>query len=74
MANVNFQEPYLNGLKKSNLDIRVHITGTEGYIKGKLKSFDQFVLIIEDDDKQYMVYKSSISYIEPVENKRIIES
>ena len=62
---VNVQDTLLNHLKKGRIPASIHVTN--GFlIKGALiKGFDNFVLLIEVDGKQMMVYKHAVSTITP---------
>ncbi len=58
----NFQDNFLNVLRNSNKEINILLTnGAE--IKGKLISFDQYVIILEKNTKKTMIYKHAIARI-----------
>ena len=60
----NLQDIVLNTLRKEKLDVTVFLTN--GFqIKGQVKGYDNFVLILESDGKQQMIYKHAISTIVP---------
>ena len=65
MANkVNIQDNFLNAARKENVPITVHLVN--GFqIKGNIRSFDQFTIIIDSMGKQQMIYKHAISTITP---------
>ncbi|NLX61340.1 MAG: RNA chaperone Hfq [Tissierellia bacterium] len=66
--NMNMQDLFLNKIRKENNEVTIYLIN--GYqIKGYIKGFDNYVLIIENNDKQQMVYKHAISTITP--NKQI---
>jgi len=62
----NFQDNFLNDLRNSNKETNILLTnGTE--IKGKLLSFDQYVVILEENNKKkVMIYKHAIAKINEV--------
>ena len=61
----NLQDIVLNTLRKERSDVTVFLTN--GFqIKGKIKGYDNFVLIVDSDGKQQMVYKHAVSTIVPV--------
>lgn len=65
---MNMQDLFLNKIRKENNEVTIYLIN--GYqIKGYIKGFDNYVLIIENNDKQQMVYKHAISTITP--NKQI---
>ena len=58
----------VNTLYKENIGITVFLIN--GYqIKGTVKAFDNYILILGSEDKQQMIYKHAISTIIP--NKTI---
>ena len=65
MKTTSLQEFYLNSIRKENITATFFLVN--GYqIKGQLKAFDSFSLMIDSDGKQQMVYKHAISTIMPV--------
>lgn len=64
----NMQDIFLNKARKENIGITVFLIN--GYqIKGSVKAFDNYILILGSEDKQQMIYKHAISTIIP--NKTI---
>jgi len=63
-SSINLQDVFLNKVRKENNEITVFLIN--GYqIKGFIKGFDNYVIIIENNEKQQMVYKHAISTIVP---------
>lgn len=63
--NINFQDVILNKARKDNIGITVFLVN--GYqIKGLVKGFDNYTIILESDDKQQLIYKHAISTIIPM--------
>ena len=61
----NFQDNFLNNLRNSQKEINILlINGTE--IRGKLLSFDQYVIIVEKNNRKVMIYKHAIAKINEV--------
>ena len=61
---INLQDVFLNKGRKGNIGITVFLVN--GYqIKGLVKGFDNYTLILESEDKQQMIYKHAISTIIP---------
>jgi len=61
---VNIQDIFLNQARKENIPITVHLVN--GFqIKGTVRSFDNFTVIVEGLGKQQMIYKHAISTITP---------
>ncbi|NMD43314.1 MAG: RNA chaperone Hfq, partial [Firmicutes bacterium] len=64
---VNLQDTFLNQLRKENISTTVFLVN--GYqIKGNIRSFDQFTVLIEVEGKQQLVYKHAISTVIPHRN------
>ena len=65
---INLQDNFLNQLRKDGAIVTIHLVN--GFqIKGKIKAFDNFVLLLSVDaqGKQQMVYKHAISTVTPLE-------
>lgn len=62
---VNIQDVFLNQARKDGVPITVHLVN--GFqIKGTVRGFDNFTVIVEGLGKQQMIYKHAISTITPV--------
>lgn len=63
---VNIQDFFLNKARKENIEINIFlVTGSE--LKGLVKGFDNYTIILEVEDKLQLVYKHAISTIVPVD-------
>ncbi len=61
---MNLQENLLNQLRKDKIVVTVFLTN--GFqLKGLIRGFDNFIVLIETDDKQQIIYKHAISTIIP---------
>ena len=61
----NFQDLILNQVRKENMPVTVFLTS--GFqIRGSIKGFDNYVIVLEVDGKHQMVYKHAISTIIPL--------
>lgn len=61
---INLQDSFLNQVRKDNIAVVIYlINGFQ--LKGNVRGFDNFTVIIEMDGKQQMVYKHAISTIMP---------
>ena len=68
---INLQDNFLNHVRKENLAVVIYLVN--GFqIRGLVKGFDTFTVIIENEGKQQMVYKHAISTISPVTNVQIM--
>ncbi len=64
---INLQDTFLNQIRKENMLSTVFLIN--GYqIKGVVRSFDSFTLLLEVDGKQQLVYKHAVSTIIPMRN------
>lgn len=64
---INLQDTFLNQARKENMLTTVFLVN--GYqIKGVVRSFDNFTLLLEVEGRQQLVYKHAISTIIPVRN------
>ncbi|WP_010169230.1 RNA chaperone Hfq [Candidatus Epulonipiscium viviparus] len=61
---VNLQDVVLNQLRKERIISTVFLTN--GFqIKGTIKGFDNFVVLVDSEGKQQLLYKHAISTIVP---------
>lgn len=61
---INLQDAFLNQVRKESIAVTVYLVN--GFqLRGLVKGFDNFTLILESDGKQQMVYKHAISTIMP---------
>lgn len=63
----NLQDNFLNQLRKENVPATIFLVN--GYqIKGSIRSFDSFTVLLDVDGKQQLVYKHAVSTIIPFRN------
>ena len=61
---VNAQNIYLNKLRVDRRKVNIYLSnGVRLY--GVIKGFDQFTIVIENNDNQTLVYKNSIISLTP---------
>jgi len=61
---VVMQDVFLNQMRKDQTQATIHLCN--GFqIKGTVKGFDNFVIMLETEGKQMMVYKHAVSTITP---------
>ena len=61
---IKIQDVFLNQARKDGVPVTLHLVN--GFqLKGLVKSFDQFTIIIDSMGKQQMIYKHAISTITP---------
>lgn len=65
MATTNYQDQLLSVVRKDSIPVTIYLTS--GFqIRGQIRNFDAYVIIVESDGKQQMVYKHAISTIVPL--------
>ena len=65
MSGKNYQDLILNQVRKDSMPVTIFLTS--GFqIRGTIKGFDNYVVVIESENKQQMVYKHAISTIIPL--------
>ncbi len=63
-SNMNIQDAFLNQVRKENVQITIFLMN--GFqIRGNIKAFDNFTIVIESEGKQQLVYKHAISTFIP---------
>lgn len=63
-ATVNIQDQFLNQLRKEGIPVTVFLLN--GFqLRGLIKGFDNFTVIVETEGKQQLVYKHAISTFAP---------
>jgi len=61
---LNLQDVFLNQVRRDSTQITIFLIS--GYqIKGFVKGFDSYTIILDSDGKQQMIYKHAISTIVP---------
>ena len=61
----NLQDIFLNGARKNRIPVTIYLTN--GFqLKGYVKGFDSFTVVLDCDGKQMMIYKHAISTITPL--------
>ena len=71
--NASIQDLFLNQLRKERMSVAIHlINGFQ--LRGTIRSFDNFVVVIESEGKQMMIYKHALSSITPAQPIRYSET
>ena len=64
---VNIQDHYLNQHRKEHIVVTVFLTN--GFqLRGVIKGFDNFTVLLESEGKQQFIYKHAISTFAPSKN------
>lgn len=69
---LNLQDMFLNQLRKEKTIVTVYLVN--GFqLRGFVRGFDSFTIIIENEGKQNLVYKNAISTITPAKAVKLLE-
>lgn len=61
---LNLQDSFLNQVRKENNPVTIYLVN--GFqLRGTVRGFDNFTVILDSDGKQQLVYKHAISTITP---------
>lgn len=63
--NLNLQDVFLNQVRRERVSVTVYLTNGFQF-RGVVRGFDSFIVLLENDGKQNLVYKHAISTIIPV--------
>lgn len=70
---LNLQDVFLNQTRKDRIPVTIFLTN--GYqFKGIVKGFDSYIVILDCDGKQDLVYKHAISTIIPLRPVSILDA
>lgn len=62
---LNLQDNFLNQIRKENVPVIVYLAN--GFqLRGSVRGFDSFTVLLENDGKHQLVYKHAISTITPI--------
>jgi host factor-I protein len=68
---INLQDVFLNQVRKERIPVIMYLTnGNE--IRGNVRGFDSFTVVVESDGKQQLVYKHAIANVCPVKAVNLI--
>ncbi len=65
MKNLNLQDLFLNQIRRDGTPVTIFLLN--GFqIKGFVRGFDNFTVVMDSDNKQQLIYKHAISTIIPL--------
>ena len=68
---INLQDNFLNQVRKDGIPVTIHLVN--GFqIKGAVRGFDNFVVMVDAMGKQQMIYKHAISTITPAQTVKAL--
>lgn len=70
--NMNLQDVFLNQARKERIPVTIYLTNGFQF-KGMVKGFDSYIVILDSEGKQNLVYKHAISTIIPVRPISVLE-
>ncbi len=63
-SNINLQDVFLNTVRKEGTSITIYLVN--GFqLKGTVKGFDNYTIVLDADGKQQLIYKHAVSTISP---------
>ena len=71
--NINLQDVFLNQARKDKIPVTIYLTNGFQF-KGIVRGFDNYVVILDCEGKQNIVYKHAISTVIPVKTIPILDS
>lgn len=70
-VNINLQDVFLNQVRKEHIGVIIYLTN--GFqLKGIVKGFDNFTVVLDSEGRQQLVYKHAISTISPMKIVNLI--
>lgn len=70
---LNLQDVFLNQARKEKIPVTIFLMNGFQF-KGLVKGFDSYIVILDNEGKQNVVYKHAISTIVPVRSINILDS
>lgn len=70
-TSANLQDVFLNQVRKDRTPVTVFLVN--GYqVRGTVKGFDNYIIVLDSEGKQQMIYKHAISTISPLAPVRFV--
>ena len=67
----DLQDIILNGVRKNRIPVTMHLTNGVP-LKGIIRGFDSYVVLLESDGKQQMIFKHAISTVTPLAARAVL--
>lgn len=68
MGSFSLQDTFLNKLRKERVPVTIYVTNGFQIKNALIISFDSFVILIESENKQMLIYKHALSSLVPAQN------
>jgi host factor-I protein len=62
----NIQDQFLNQVRKARIEVEALLQSGD-HVRGHIRSFDSFCIIMENEEAVMLVYKHSLSMIRPAQ-------
>ena len=69
---INLQDVFLNQSRKEKIPVTIFLMNGFQF-KGMVKGFDQYIVVLDCDGKQQLVYRNAISTIVPTKAINILD-
>ena len=70
-TNINLQGDFKNQVRKEHIPVTIYLTN--GFqLKGMVKGFDNFTVVLDSEGRQQLIYKHAISTISPMKLVNLI--
>ncbi len=68
---INIQDSFLNQARRDRVSVTLHLSDGSD-LHGKITAFDNFTVVVvnEEREEQYLIYKHAVATIQPEENIR----
>lgn len=73
MKNINLQDVFLNQARVDRIPVTIFLTNGFQF-KGVVRGFDSYIIVLDCDGKQNLVYKHAVSTIIPARPISILDS
>ncbi len=73
MKQLNLQDVFLNQARREKITVTIYLTNGFQF-KGIVKGFDSYIVILDCEGRQNLVYKHAISTIIPTKSISILDS
>jgi host factor-I protein len=60
----NIQDAFLNHVRKERLTVTILLMGG-ATLSGRIKSFDKYALVLENNNQEFLIFKHAIASIAP---------
>ena len=71
MAGASLQDLFLNQVRKERVAVSIYLTNGFQH-RGVVKGFDNYAIMLENDGKQFLVYKHAVATITPAKLVKIM--